>query len=177
MTGIFFEAAAQRRLQDGINLELFPMVRLNTSRNGILPQWYSSHCLFRNASLEASRQQALQQQLTVTIMPSRTIEYPDTGLLVAPNVFYIAKSANQLALDPFIIIDDLLYIFQFTIASVLDIKPGLANMVEIFQGLPTMDNWRIIFVIPRGALSKVPQPKRLELRKLRPYSAVIQFDM
>jgi hypothetical protein len=80
------------------------------------------------------------------------------------------------ALDSFIIIDGLLYIFQFTIASVHYIKPGLANIVKIFQGLPTMDNWRFIFIIPPGSLLIVPQPKLLKLRTLHPYSAVIPVD-
>ena len=45
--GIFFEAAAQRRFQDGVTLELVPLVRLPSSRRGTNPRWYSTHVLRR----------------------------------------------------------------------------------------------------------------------------------
>ena len=174
--GIPFESAAQLCLQDTMNLELVPMVRLANSRAGTLPRWHSSHNLLADASLDKSPQEELKQRLTLTVRPSQTVEYRDARLLVVPNVFYVPASTNQVALDSFIIIDGLLYIFQFTIASVHDIHPGLANVVEIFQGLPTMDKWRFIFVIPPSSLLIVQQPKLLESHTLHPYSAVIQFD-
>jgi len=58
LAGIF-EAAAQGRLQDGLDLELLPMVHLPSSREDSLSRWYSSHVLLRNQSLETRRQQVL----------------------------------------------------------------------------------------------------------------------
>jgi hypothetical protein len=173
--GFFFEAAAQRRLQDGTNLELLPMVQLTTSRNRSLPWWYSSHSPLCNASLEESRQHALQQRLVITVRPSRTVEYPDAGLsLIAPGIFYVPEPANKVALNSFIMADGFLYIFQFTIASVHDTKR--LDFLEKCQGIPPMDNWRFVFVIPPDLALTTPQPSLFKLRKLRPHSSVILLE-
>ena len=176
MAGVLFESEAQQCLQDTINLELVPMVRLANSRAGTLPRWHSSHNVLANASLETSRQEALRKRFTLTVRPSQTVEYRDAQFLVVPNVLYIPEATNHVALDSFIIIDGFLYLFQFTIASVHDINSGLANVTENLQGLPTMDKWRIVFIIPPSSLLIVPQPKLLALRALHPYSAVVQVD-
>ena len=42
MAGVSFEALAQTALQEGITLELVPMVKLDEDRKGA-PQWRSSH--------------------------------------------------------------------------------------------------------------------------------------
>ncbi len=45
VAGIVFEAAGQVRFQDGMDLELLPMVHLPWSQGDTLPRWYSSHLL------------------------------------------------------------------------------------------------------------------------------------
>ena len=151
------------------------MVWLDKSQKGTLLQWHSSHNLLGNASLEAFRQNAPHCRFEVEVRPIKTVEYRDVEQIVAPNVFYIPESANEVALDSFIIMDGILYIFQFTIASSHDIKPGLANIFKMFQDLPTMDNWHFIFIHPPNQLLKVPQPYLVKLRQLEPYSAVISL--
>ena len=67
MAGIFFEAAGQRCLQGGVELEFVPMVQLASSSTS-KPQWHSSHILFpNNAELERLRQEALQQRQPLVI--------------------------------------------------------------------------------------------------------------
>jgi len=67
VAGIAFEAAGQVRLQDGIELELLPMVHLPRSRVGSLPQWYSSHLLLRNEELERLRQDTLGRVFMIQV--------------------------------------------------------------------------------------------------------------
>ena len=119
--GIVYEAQAQYLLQQGRHLDLIPMVKeekrqtSGTGKRTCLPQWYSSHVYLQNASLETSREQALGQQVSVDIQPSKTLEYMDDGLKsLEPNVFYVPKKTNQSGFDPFILVDGISYIFQMT---------------------------------------------------------------
>jgi hypothetical protein len=172
--GIFFEAAGQRRIQDGATLEFVPMVRLTSSRSGTNPRWYSSHILLRNASLEASRQQALQGRQFLLIPQCSPIEYTDDGpSSITPNVIYVPELTNQVALDSFIVVSGLLFMLQFTIGEEYDIKPGLVDFIGKCPGLPSMENWRFIFIHPPNHTLVCPQPWRLEMRKLHPFSAVL----
>jgi len=174
--GVFFEAAAQQHLQGGADLELVQMVRLPKSRGGTLPRWHSGHSLIKNASLEKLRQQALRQKFTIAIRPSQTIEYHDAGLShISQDILYVPESDNQVAIDSFIVVGDILYLFQFTIALEHDIKPGLITFLGKCQGLPPMDNWCFVFVVPPNSSLIAPQPWSLQLRKLRPYTSVIQL--
>jgi hypothetical protein len=173
MAGIFFEAAAQHRLQDGTDLELLLMVQLPKSRDRTLPRWHSSHSVLQNTSLEALRQQVFQEKFTITIRPSQTIEYADAGLSHASqDVFYVPGSANTVVLDSFIVINGFLYIFQFTIASEHDVETGLIDLLGKRQGVPPMDNWRFVFVTPPDSTLTV---RLLKLHELRPYTSVIRF--
>jgi hypothetical protein len=174
VAGIYFEAAAQRCLQDGMTLKLVPMVRLSTSRRGTQPQWYSSHVRLDNKSLEASRSDALQAFLEINIKPSQTVAYSDNGSShISSEILYIPELTNQVAFDSFILLDNILYIFQFTISAGHDIKPGLIDFLGQFSGLPSMENWRLVFIIPQNQTVTCPQSRSVELRGLHPYSAEI----
>ena len=50
MADVFFEALAQTALQEGITLELVPMVKLDEA-----PRWRSSHEFLTNSQLEEQR--------------------------------------------------------------------------------------------------------------------------
>jgi len=45
------------------------------------PQWFSSHPFLDNVLLEASRQEALEQVLMISIHPSETLEFTKDGPL------------------------------------------------------------------------------------------------
>ena len=145
--GIFYEAAGQRRLQEGITLELLPMVRLPSSQRKGNSRWYSSHVFHHNEILEAARQQALQEPQSLNIPRDLPIdEYTDNGLSsVMPDVIYVPESTSQVALDSSILTKDLHYIFQFSIAKHHDIKPGLINLTRKCPEL-SMDQCRFIFI-------------------------------
>jgi hypothetical protein len=174
--GIFFEAAGQRCLQDGMTLELIPMVRLSTSRKGTRSRWYSCQVVLRNASLDASRKKALQKCLHINVKPSQTLEYSDNGPShLSSDILYIPELTNQVALDSFILLNGILHIFQFTIGSKHDIKPGLVDFFRKLPDIPSMDKWRFVFILPPNQTVICPEPSRVELRVLHPYSAVISM--
>ncbi|KIM86220.1 hypothetical protein PILCRDRAFT_816150 [Piloderma croceum F 1598] len=183
--GIFYEPQAQYLLQQGRRLDLIPMVKLEngrkkrsgTGKRAPRPPWHSSHVYIRNTSLEISRQQALGQQFSVDIRPSKTLEYTDDGLeSLEPNVFYIPEKTNQSALDSFILVDDILYIFQMTIGPIHDINRGLIDSADRYH-FPSKDKWRSVFIIPPNLILMVPQPWKLALRGLLLYSAVVPAEM
>ncbi|KAK2464475.1 hypothetical protein APHAL10511_003454 [Amanita phalloides] len=176
---IFFEAAAQRCFQDGVTLELLPMVRLPSSqRRGGNPQWYSSHIFLHNATLEAARQQALGKRQSLNIPQHLPIvEYTDDGpSSIISNVIYLPELTNQVALDAFILMNNLLYIFQFSTGSVHDIKAGLVDFISKCPGPPSMDKCYFVFIHPPDHTLACPQPRELEMRELHPCSAVLDFD-
>jgi hypothetical protein len=181
VAGLFYEPRGQVCLQEGMTLELVPMVtfatdqrreRLASGRLKPQPLWYSSHKPLPT-KLEVLRQQALQSKLSVKIAPSRTHEYTDTGLgSIVPNVFYVPEKENEKALDSFILLDGILYILQFTIALNHGIKSGLIKLGEV-PGIPPMDSWRFVFIIPPNQILTTPQLHN-ELWGLSLYSAL--FD-
>jgi hypothetical protein len=73
----------------------------------------------------------------------------------------------------FIMLDDYLLIFQFTIGKTHSIKPGLLRFFGRCKGIPPMPMWRFVFIIEPNLTLICPQPWRLDLRKLLPYSAVV----
>ena len=184
--GIVYEAQAQYLLQQGRHLDLIPMVKLEngqkrqtsgTGKRTPLPQWHSSHVYLHDASLETSREQALGQQISVDIQPSKTLEYMDDGLKsLEPNVFYVPKKTNQSAFDSFILVDGVIYIFQMTTGTKHGINHGLVDSAHRFH-FPSRDKWRFVFIIPPQLVLTVPQPWKLALRNLSPYSAVVPVEM
>ena len=54
MASVFFEALAQTTFQEGITLEIVPMVKLDEIRKGA-PRWRSSHKFSADSQLEERR--------------------------------------------------------------------------------------------------------------------------
>ena len=70
-------------------------------------RWYSSQLPLHNSnkSMEASRQQVLQQE------PFQPVKYTDNGQLsIESDVFYVPVSRNRVALDASILLKGFLYI-------------------------------------------------------------------
>jgi hypothetical protein len=180
VAGIFYEAIVQSYLQDGRILELVPMVTLEESKrkrskDGPQRQWHSSHILIHNPALELRRQQ-VSNIFEVDIRPNCIHEYTDDGLhSIEPNTFYVPEMTNQKFLDSFILLDGILYIFQITIGMQHDINPGLIDVTDNFS-FPPRDQWHFVFIIRPNMTLTVPQPWRLTLRDLSPYSAVVDVD-
>ena len=124
-----------------------------------------------------SHQQVLGQEFSVDIQPSKTLEYTNNGFeSLEPNVFYVPESTNESALDSFILVDDILYIFQMTIKPIHDIKGGLIDSADRYH-FPSRDKWRFVLIIPPNLVLVVPQPWKLALRSLSLYSAVVAAEM
>jgi hypothetical protein len=170
---VFFEALVQRELQEGITLELVPMVKLNEARKGALPRWYSSHELLNNLELETKRQEALGHRFNIVVNPVRTEEYPDNGpQSITHNVIYVPEADNHVALNSFIWLDNL-FIFQVSIAETHGIKPGLLDFLNQYKGIPPPSSWKFIFVVEPKQILICPQPRNLVMRELGMYSAVV----
>jgi hypothetical protein len=136
-------------------------------------QWHSSHSKIKNTELEAKRNEALAQKVSLEIRPTSIIYYGNTEFTVAPGILYVPKSCNQVALDSFIFYDGLLYMFQFTIAAKHPIKPKLLPSLAKFSEIPPMDNWVFIFVIPdNNNILKCPWTE--ELQQLKVFSAILE---
>ena len=181
---MFFEALAQQDLQEGTVLKLIPMVRLKPGQKNKSDstddekksQWYSSHLSLDNVSLEASRQEVLEQVLTINIHPSETLEFTKDGPShIVPDVFYVPEVTNHEALDSFLLLNGCLYIFRFTIGKNHSIKPGLIRSLEKCPGVPLMKDWRFLFVIEPNLTLVCPQPWLLKMCELHLYSAVLSF--
>ncbi|KAF8803644.1 hypothetical protein BYT27DRAFT_7214616 [Phlegmacium glaucopus] len=107
------------------------------------------HMLFPDKALEAS-QKALEGQLALNIHPICTEEYTDGGIgirPIEPSVLYVPDLMNQVAIDSFILLDNILYLFQITIALTHDIKHGLINLAKDLD-FPPLNKWCFVFIIP-----------------------------
>jgi hypothetical protein len=118
VAGIFFEAACQRRLQEGTVLELIRMVKLDTDRKGkesdsankeAMPHWWHSSLMpLSNALLEGLRQAALTKGISIHVQPSQTLEFTAGDLLlVKSGIFYVPQATmSHEALDSFFLLGD-----------------------------------------------------------------------
>src|SRR5258708_32769977 len=179
MAGIFYEAIVQSYLQDGRILRLVPMVTLEKrSEDESQIQWYSSHISIHKPALEACHLK-VSNGFEVNIRPKHILEYTDNEWQsrIEPNVFYIPEMTNQKALDSFILLDGLLYIFQIAFGMQQDIHHGFIDVADkCTSSFPPRDQWRFVFIIPPNMTLTVPRPWRLALRNVSPYSAVVDVD-
>ena len=171
MAGVFFEALAQTALQEGITLELVPMVTLDEDRKGA-PQWYSSHAFLTNPKLEGKRKVALTWQLKIKFKPIRTEEFAENKRLsLVPDVMYVPEADNKVALNSFIWLNEGVFIFQFTTAE-SDIKRGLLDFFNEYV-VPFPSSWNFLFIIEPKQQLLCLQPQTAPLRELGMYSAVV----
>ncbi|KAF9517784.1 hypothetical protein BS47DRAFT_1482992 [Hydnum rufescens UP504] len=102
------------------------------------------------------------------IRPDDCQEYADDELSsIIPNVMYVPQSTNEKVIDPFILVDGILYVFQFTIASKHEINHRLAKVGDK-HGFPTVSPWRFVFIIPPNVTLTVPPLGGLDL-----YAAIV----
>jgi hypothetical protein len=176
MAGSIFEAICQRRFQDRIAIECVPMVHLDDGGRNLGHSGYRS---LQHEELEEIRLDALGDTVALNVRPSDTYEYSDDDLRTLdplPDVYYIPRITNEVALDSFIWHDGFLYLFQFTVDQRHGIKDGILERLSQLSPSSRF-SWRYIFVIPADIDELVcPYPLSPELRKLRPYSSKILVD-
>jgi hypothetical protein len=177
MAGILYQAMVQSDLQHGISLIAFPMVEKPVDRSSSSEirvshlRWYSSRTLPDSCALETLDQVPLNQLLV--IQPDSCQQYSDSGLSsMMPNVIYIPQLTNQKVVDSFILVDGTLCLLQFPTTSTHEINHGLAEVGDKY-GLPPMELWRFVFLIPPNMTLTVPQPRKMPPRDLALYSAVV----
>jgi len=177
ISGTLFEAIGQDVLPEGLNITLLPMVRLTRKPNAkTRPHWYSSHTSLSNKILEAKRQQAELRSQMIQIPRITTREFKTNEVLfLAEHVFYVPRSDNQEALDAFLLVNGVIYIFQFTVGKEHTIKPGFVEFFQKCHHVPPMEEWKFVFVIPPGLTLTCPEPNS-QLRSLIPYSAELDVQ-
>ncbi|KAH9079497.1 hypothetical protein EDB83DRAFT_2503931 [Lactarius deliciosus] len=137
ITGLVFKALGHSKLQSTTRLELVPMVKGGSGPSGgsgKLPRWYSDHGSGANPS---SVRQIDIAAVDLDLYSSHPRQIKD-------GVYYSSIARNQAAFDSFIMVDQKLYIFQFTIGA----------------------NWHFVFVVPPGLEISCPQPRDSDLKEL-----------
>jgi RHS (Retrotransposon Hot Spot) family protein len=172
IAGILFETMAQRKLQGGSALELIPMEIAESTSSGQgrkrrkRPQWHSKH---KSDSFSQSN------ILSMDFTPTRVVEYPGSKLdRIEPGIYYVPQSRTQVTFDSFVVKDDYLYLFQFSIASHHLIKRGILSFFSQ-HSVPPMGMWRFVFAIPIGSEMKCPQPDS-QLREMELFTAEVDCD-
>ena len=101
----------------------------------------------------------------------RTEEYCGFFLM-----FYIPENTNQSAFDFFILVDDILYIFQMTVKPIHDINCGLIDSADHYH-FPPRAKWCFVFIIPPNLVLAVSQLWKLAVWSLSPFLVVVAAEM
>ena len=167
MTSIVFESLAQLQLQEGVTLNLVPMVEVPTPRGG-------------NTKWESQPSSRAGAPFPIQFKPADTVEYNESELSgFQPGVFYVPMSSNQVAFDSFVLVDQVLYIFQFSISALHEITEGVTK----FFSQPTLKEklqgaeWHFVFVISPGSTIVCSESNVAKLKGFwdmaRPFTAEI----
>ena len=161
LASLIFESLAQLQLQQEVSLNLVPMAEVPAPPRGNT-EWESQprsssptpQNLVDSAGQGSSSVgiDAANTPLPIRFKPTDTVEYDESKLSgIRANVFYTPTSSNQEAFDLFILVDQVLYIFQFSISASQDIKEGgvmkffsQPMLKERLQGA----EWRFVLVVP-----------------------------
>ncbi len=160
VAGLVFESLAQHQLQEEVALTLLPMVKVQPLGSRGNAKWHNQ------SSIPAG---AANPSIPIQFKPAYTDEYQTSTLEeFRAEVFYVPLSPTQVAFDSFILVDQILYIFQFTIAASHEIKEGIMDffsqetLKDKLQGV----EWRFIFVIRPGWEFICPESN---VKKLKPF--------
>jgi hypothetical protein len=177
LAGVIYEAFAQRQIRNGCVISIVPMIKLEK----VSAQYHSSHLEQKNLDLERLRKEALKRMCNVDTKPVGLEEFPVGGpLSIQKGIYYLPAATNHEASDSFILLNNILYIFQYTIGSTHGIKIGLVTFFEkyIERGeVPPISGWRFVFIIDSNQTLTCPQPWQLKLREMPLYSAVVEVPI
>jgi hypothetical protein len=175
MAGPIFEALVHRRFKTHIDLDAMPMVRSKNSNS----RWHASFGTERPPT--ATVHGVAEQKFSLHIDVGSTFVYHTTmqsTLHIQPNVYYMLRSGQQVALDSFILSEGYLNIFQCTISGVHNIKDGFVNFLARCSGLPAQSHWRFVFAIPNDLDSFVcPASKNDVVNRIGLYTARISMSI
>jgi hypothetical protein len=147
LAGLVFKWMGYSRLRKWIKLDLFPMTKRELGGSD-QPQWHSTHG-------DASK----TPEFSIDMQPTRMIAYPGSSLeTIQPGAYYVLESKNQVPFDSFIIVDDTLYIFRFSMASDHPIEPDILSFLPQVLLLSRLE-WRYVFVVPPRSETSCRQPQ------------------
>ena len=134
LASLIFDSLARLQLQQEVSLNLVPMAKVPAPPRGNLnAEWESqpSSSTSTPQNLVDSAGQGsgsvgvdpADTPFPIRFKPTDTVEYDESKLSgIRANVFYVPASSNQEAFDLFILFDQVLYIFQFSIGASQEIK-------------------------------------------------------
>jgi hypothetical protein len=172
LAGLTYEMIGHSRFEESeVNLSLIPMAledkRKTKKKNDAWLSQIPSHELDGTIVLNFAPQSAAMYKWPA----------PDA---VTPVTYYMPKSTNQVAFDSFVVVDQVVYMFQFTIATKHEIKPGIADFLSHLRLRTTIEDLRFVFVIPPGHKVECPQASDEKLEQfwntVKMYSAVVDPD-
>ena len=143
---VYGMSAQQNLLKENpfnLNLNLVTMVRRTPDGSGPikkppLPQWYSDHRYGNTSS----------RRLSMNIYVTGIDVFDPKTNTIKTNVYY---KLCQAAVDSFVMYNNQLYIFQFTVATEHDIDKGILTLFSQVS-LPPRRNWHFVFVFPHDLL-------------------------
>ena len=152
LSGNVFEAYCQQRFSKGIFIEFVLMVHMPKKKLKKQPQWHTTNTKLSPPLLEKARKAAQKLKSSFDICPSSSSEFTSGDLVkkqlkIKPDIYYSPAAPNQEGFDPFIMLNDTLYLFQFTDAKMHDIK-DFVSFFDNCVGHPAQTHWRFISVIP-----------------------------
>lgn len=141
MTGLIFEVFIHRRFRTRIYLDATPMVWSNRANS----HW---HALFSTKRPHSATVHGVAQQVfSLQVDFGSTFVYDTTTKLsIRPDVYYVPRSGQPVALDSFILHGGYLDVFQCTVRHDHDIKGGLNDFLASCSELPPCTNWRFVFI-------------------------------
>ncbi|KAF8344462.1 hypothetical protein F5887DRAFT_971369 [Amanita rubescens] len=172
MTGPIFEVFVHRRFRTRVYLDATPMFRSNRANF----RWHASFSTKRPHS--ATVHGVAQQDFSLQVDVGNTFVYDTTMTLsIRPDVYYVPRSGQQVALDSFILHGGYLNVFQCTGGKDHDIKGGLYDFLASCSGLPPRTNWRFVFVVPDDLVSfSCPASSHPVVKDLGLYTARIPMS-
>ena len=98
-------------------------------------------------------------KITVAFPRNTAIIYEGGLTSVQPNHLHVPKARIQVALDSFFLLDQSLYIFQFTAVDNHDIQPRMEESLHgLLEILPPKANWCFVFITPPDCKVDVEVP-------------------
>ena len=161
LASLIFESLAQLQFQQDVSLNLVPIEKVPGLPRGHT-EWESQprsssptpQNLVDSAGQGSSSVgvDAANTPLPIWFRPTDTVDYDECKLCgIRADVFYVPAPSNQEAFDSFILVDEALYIFQFSISASQEIKGGSVMkffsqpmLKERLQGA----EWRFVLVVP-----------------------------
>jgi hypothetical protein len=141
LAGFAYEMIGHHRFQSKVEFSLTPMAKELPTQKKKNVVWLSQF------------PRELVGTIAFNFTPQTFMTYKWPGpKVVKPFIYYIPESSNQVAFDSFVLVDQVLYMFQFTIASTHPIKAGIMGFLSHLRETlkMTREELRFVFVIPPG---------------------------